>query len=313
MPVSNSSKSIMHASTSEETLERLSWGFFSNAKRLRPVHSLCLWIDISGFAAALSNCNWDLELAQEKGLMGILSDVYSIAALPRLVQYPPKSSERTLVLNDGIARTIDVIGPGDVEKEQWLFYIRDTLVAHYILVPKLREKELSIRSVFAGGQRVQYAPVRVTGKSFLNYDKDRMTKDTRKFLNQELVNHPVQFQMNTAFSRAYLIEKAGRQKGINPNRIYVEDTFIEVLKRAMPGCVSLIRKGGEGRIEFGWDGKTMLHLSYDKEIPIELEYLKSDVFQLSDLVVYESLEGETTEFPLRPDEMNWKPPRPIIV
>ena len=243
--------------------------------------------------------NWDLNAAQAQGLLRVLSRVYETAALPLLVDVPPKQSERVLVLNDGIARTIDLPGPRAVDRVRLVFYLRDLLMRHYWLVPILKSEGLGLRTVFAGGQRVQYAPIRITGESVLHY-RGEPSDWGKQILRQELVYHPAQFQMNTAFSRAYVIESAGSRQGIQLNRAYVEETCIEVLQQAMPGCVNVRGDSSSGQICIEWNGQLMFHMSYDSTLSVEKASLKSRVFQLSDFVIHEAFEGEKTEIPLEP-------------
>lgn len=264
-----------------------------------PVPSICIWTDICGFASKLGRANWDLTQAQAQGLLRVLSDIYETAALPLLVDSPPAQSERILVLNDGIARTMDLPDPSAVEPVRFTFYLRDLLMRHYWLVPKLKLEDLGLRTVLAGGQRVQYSPVRITGESVLCY-QGAPSPWGRHVLEQELVYHPAQFQMNTAFSRAYLIESAGSRQGIQVNRVYIDESYIEVVQQAMPGCVTVKGDNCGGQICIEWDNQLKFHMQYDATLVVKKASLESRVFQLSYFVVHKAFEGEETEIPLEP-------------
>jgi hypothetical protein len=292
---------MMEPHLTEEFGETFWWRTRAEEKNLKPINALCFWYDITGFGKALSDCNWKLEKLQETGLIKLLSDVYTFAASPRCVQFPPQSSEHVLAINDGIAKTIDVLGVDSYADPRLLmYYLRDNLCVHYSLVNTARVAGYGFRSVFAGGERIQYAPVKITGQSLLHYNPACITEPTVNFLKQELVYYPAEFQMNTAFSRAFIIESKGSKFGINKDRLYIEEGFFEVLKIALGNYIQIIDNRTD-KIEFFHQDSLLFDISYDKIIDFKSENLTCKVFQLSAFVVHKALEGETTEFPLLPE------------
>ena len=297
----NKNEEMKEPHLTEEQWEMQKFRIFAHKKNLKSVDSLCFWYDITGFGKALSDCNWNLEKLQETGLINLLSSVYISAGSPKIVQFPPNPSEHVLALNDGIAKTIDVLGADSMyDPKLWMYYLRDNLCVHYFLVGQARSAGFGFRSVFAGGERIQYAPVKITGQSFLHYNPECITEKTKDFLKQEFVYYPAEFQMNTAFSRAFIIESKGSHFGISKDRIYIEERFFEILKTALGNYIKIV-DNGENKIEFFSKDSLLFDISYDKGIDFKSENLACKVFQLSAFAVHNALEGETTEFPLLPE------------
>ncbi len=300
-PIVNES-GMIEPHLTEEFAETFYWRTLAQEKKLQVIKSLCFWYDISGFGKALSDCNWNLEKLQEAGLIKLLSEVYT-TSFPKLIQDPPQPSEHVLAINDGIAKTIDALDADCYsDPKRLLYYLRDNLCTHYWLVTTMRYAGYGFRSVFAGGERMQYAPVKITGHSFLHYNPACITERTRNILEQELIIYPAEFQMNTAFSRAFIIESKGSKFGICRDRIYIEETFFEVLQSVFGKYIQIVNNG-KGKIEF-FDKNTLLFdIAYDKIIDFKTENLTTKVFQLSAFTVHKGLEGETTEFPLLPEQI----------
>jgi len=259
-------------------------------------------MDICGFGTRLAAARWDLCAHQSKDLVKALGETYDHLCSPMLTDYRDEPSERVIILNDGIGRTVDLPHPKVIDRIRLVRYIRDILIKHFILVSQLTTQGLGFRTVLAGGQRVQYSPERVTGRSVLFYmsPPDRLA---RGFLRQEFLYHPAQFQMNTGFSRAYLIESGGSKRGIFPNRFYIDQTWLDLAEVAVPGTLNITSEGRVGHIKFAWDGRTRLEIVFDQKLSLLLKGMNCTVFQVESFTTHEASGREITHFPLNPKEL----------
>ncbi|MBI4447323.1 MAG: hypothetical protein HY645_15630 [Acidobacteria bacterium] len=266
----------------------------AQGRRLAPVCSVCTWMDISGFRAKLDSANWDLGTAQARGLIDILSDAYEIAAKPIPLGFPPTPLERLLVLNDGIARVLDL--PDGFQGEPFLaaLYLREILTKHFRLIQHLELKGLGLRTVLAGGHRIQYTPERTTGKELLpTAPSGPVSEQGRQFVLEEFLYHPAPFQMNTAFSRAYLIERSN----IERNSVYFDESFVHLLSQAIPGCVQVEGDSLKGQIHIQRSGISLIHFTYQPRQQLE-QKLPTHVYRITSFVVHQAFDGDEVEFPL---------------
>jgi hypothetical protein len=283
---------------SDWLLQRIGWQTQASSHRLTPVPAICTWMDISGFRAKLESANWDLEVAQSKGLIEILNHAYEIAAKPILLGIPPTPLERLLVLNDGIARTIDL--PAGFGNDPFLaaLYMRDVLTKHFLLLPYLVSKGLGLRTVLAGGQRIQYAPEQISGKQLLQASNP-VSEQGKRFASELFLYHPAPFQMNTAFSKAYLIE----QDHLERNSVYFDKTFFDVLNEAIPGSLQMGRDNPERQTTYlRRNGKNLIQFIHKP--PRRSLRLKSQLYHVTKFIVGKAFDGDEVEFPLTLTEIN---------
>jgi|CXWL01.1.fsa_nt_gi hypothetical protein len=276
----------------QEFLERYRWTSKARARALEPCPSICCWFDICGFRSKLDRANWSLSRLQTDGFVEVLSEAYQRIGMPMHVQLQG-ASEKILVLNDAVARSLDLEGRDATNPITFAFYIRDILNGFFHLRGWLATKDLGLRTVLAGGERIQYSPESITGHSMLHYSGSPSSMG-KNFLAKEFVYHPREFQMNTAFSRAYLIDSLGSKSGFSRNRVYLESNWLSVVDKALHGCIEVMSSGAGGKISISYDGRLLLHLGYDKTITDS----NMKVFRLSELVVHPGLDGELVEWDL---------------
>lgn len=271
---------------SVEFADVLRWTNMARGHMLVPCPSICSWFDICGFRSKLDSANWSLSSLQNDGFIEVLSEAYRMTAMPIHV-HPQGALEKILVLNDGVARSLDMGDSAETNPITFSFYLRDILNIFFRLCRYLKSKNLGLRTVLAGGERLQYSAEAITGQSILHFTGSPSSLGER-FLKQQFVYHPREFQMNTAFSRAYHIDSMGSKSGFVRNSVYLESTWVSVIEKTLPGCVQLSGTSDNGHISFMFDGRLLLHLAYDKRI----RESNFDVFRLSELVVHRGLDGE---------------------
>lgn len=186
---------------SKEFFESLKWRTKANEKSLEVSDCITSWTDICGFGALLENAKWDLNALQNNGVIHFLNEFHFIAGKPLLVNVDPFPNDKVIVLNDGIARTIDLLHSETLHAHTFLVYFRDLIFTHFLLLKVTRNLNVGVRTILAGGQRVQYAPSKTTGHSSLYYNEENPSEFGKRLLNTTFVYNPAEFQMNTAFAK----------------------------------------------------------------------------------------------------------------
>ena len=200
--------------------------FFNKSKNgdLEVHKCIACWSDICGFGSILDKCQWDLNKMKNSNLLHILSIVHRHAVKPLLVNIDPYPHEIILVLNDGVARTVDLHNKNAISYFSLLCYLRDLIFMHANLLEATKSCKLGFRTILAGGEKVQYSSTLFTGESTL-FHGDKISDFGQKLLDTNFVYNPAEFQMNTAFSKAYILDNLGSKHKIESNGIYVEHSF----------------------------------------------------------------------------------------
>ena len=56
------------------------------------------------------------------------------------------------------------------------------------------------------------------------------SSDLKKILETQFLYNPAEFQMNTAFAKAYTIDAIGSKERIFVNGLYIEELFLNLIK-----------------------------------------------------------------------------------
>lgn len=289
---------------SPKLLERAYWASLVRTQQLDVFDSVCSYMDLHRFGQVLRDVHWQLKQAQSKGLIKDLAYFYRMGAS---TEFSPSPEERILVLNDGIARVVDF--PSGIVMNAMTVFVRDLIVTHCQLVYAFRNSRLGlgVRTVLAGGERIQYAPSlephTEEGEAIEADNGERIDWN----FGQQTVFNPFHFQMNTAFSRAYLIEKAGRREGILRNRIYIDEMWLQVWLKTFGVGLRVKNEGtsGSGTIIIHFGRFPWLALEFDATLEIRNKDLgdKTTVYQLSQMREYKNLDSNESTMPLTPNEM----------
>lgn len=282
--------------TPYESQEFAEWDYWREQARkgeLETFPCVAAWSDICGFGRALEGADWELKKICGSGIFNALSQTYSLLGSPFITGLPPMPTDRVLVINDGVARTTDLVGEEHVPHAQMLFYVRDLFMHHFMLERQLVALKLGLRTVLAGGERCQYSPQGSTGQSFLYYTNEP-SEYGKKLLQQQFVYNPAEFQMNTAFALAYTLEALGTAGGFMPNRIYIEERWLNTVNSVIPEP-SVVNAH---EIVFPWHASAGISITFDDCREVTVKGITTRVFRVSRFVVHEQFEGETTEFPM---------------
>lgn len=86
-----------------------------------------------------------------------------------------------------------------------------------------KEGNPGLRGVITYGHRIQY-----TNELVRLGDVVKSNNQTTQ--NEIVVYSPNEFQMNTAFSKAYIIESSGKKGGVEGANLYIDSCFLEMFK-----------------------------------------------------------------------------------
>lgn len=284
----------MQPTDSKEFLQYLHWRTKVHERSLEVTDCIAIWSDICGFGSKLELSNWDLKQLQNLGIIELLHTVHTFLAMPILPNVSPSPHDKVLVLNDGIARTVDLKNKHLINGHNFLRFFRDLLIGHFQLLNITDKYKLGIRTVLAGGERVQYAQNFITGNSILAYNDSGATDWGKQLLETTFTYNPSEFQMNTAFAKAYTIESLGTKKEIHINGLFLERSFLEKIK----GVQDITLKLDKNNIKIYLNNIIMFNLSIYKELELSIKGLITTVYHIDELFIHKEFDGDDVEFPL---------------
>lgn len=210
----------------QEVKDSEKWSLISKKKKLIPINCISGWVDICGYGSILKKNNWDISKIQEDGFINLLNEFHIRCAHP-FITLPPVISEKILILNDGLARTCDILPSIGLIYTGHIFiiYLRELFFSHVFTTRLMHNYGLGLRTVLAGGERIQYSGEIFTGHSILMHDAVNISSFGKNFLETNFLYNPAEFQMNTAFAKAFSIDQKGSKAGFNINNFYIERSF----------------------------------------------------------------------------------------
>ncbi|MEZ4945991.1 MAG: hypothetical protein R2804_10705 [Cyclobacteriaceae bacterium] len=284
----------MQPHESKEFLDSEKWRIQAREKRLATSGCIASWIDICGFGNLLKQNEWDLNKSQDSGVTTLLNEVYFIAGRVLLPNVHPMPSEKIIVLNDGIAKTVDLEYKHLLEGHIFLFFFRDSLFNHYYLLDITSRYGVGIRTVLAGGERVQFAAEKITGHSMLYYNDEKISEYGQKLLNTQFVYNPSEFQMNTAFAKAYTIDSLGTKEGFEVNGLYIESTYFDRIRDIKDLTVDI----GQYFIKLFLKGMLMFQLSIACTLNRKIKGLRIKVYHIDHFQIMKEFDGDDVDLKL---------------
>lgn len=174
------------------------------------ISTICCWYDLLGYGSPFVESSWDLRnpkcIDNFKRIDQIGSWRWGHLSLP----FGPR-----LVLNDGIAACLDI--PTDLSQVLGFLCYLEAVINDYNSMREIDQRSgyPGIRGVISCGDRYEY-DVNDTSVIYSFQSEGERT----------CFYHPREFQMNTAFSKAFIMEESGSKAGITGSNLYVDiDTF----------------------------------------------------------------------------------------
>ncbi|MDG3006436.1 hypothetical protein [Paludisphaera mucosa] len=209
--------------------------------------SFCAWSDLLGFGRPFSEADWlpnpQVWRQQAERVGAAYRDQCKFLSGP--------DGSYMLLLNDGIVRSI-TCSPrfGVASLASWT---RSAVQGHYFV----RQREFSQnlpgpRTVLSSGWVAEhsYSEVRVDDLVFdYTHQQSGLSKVAEALGNPVMVSNPSQLQLNTAFSRAYLLDQAGSKSGISGSRFYLDQRFLDdvtdLLKHDDQVCIKIVERNSD--------------------------------------------------------------------
>lgn len=259
----------------------------ANPPNLKRYNYFCMWSDLLGFGKMWTDCDWKPNIFQSRKIYKRLQRAHSA------VLYYSSPFERNLILNDGIAKVLS--NPNILDKSKLTtisIFLRSCIQLHiHINAEELYCGYPGIRSVLAYGMGIEYLSEQVTFDDYVfNYTKPKgseasdMVKENGDIIT---LYNPKELQMNTAFSKAYLLESLGSKKNIEGNNIFIDQSILDAL------FVLAKKEGVEpfkqiendcALILFPYDKNNTkavyLGFEFDKTIPVESRGWTTTVYRL---------------------------------
>lgn len=279
---------------SKESIESREWWLKSKSKELEIFECISCWTDVCGFGSLLQNNDWDLRKVQEAGAIKLLNEVYSVAGRICLPNVDPLPCDKIIVLNDGIARTVDLTYKHKLDGYIFLMFLRDIILNHYTLLRTTSNYNLGIRTIMAGGERIQYSPTTMTGHSILSYDPDNISPYGQKILNTQFLYNPAEFQMNTAFAKAFTIDNLGTKHNIKVNGLFIESSFFDLLI-GVPSVEISIELNS---IKISYKTTQMFDLVILNTIKTNIKGIEVKIFHIEKLHIEKEFDGDDCVFDL---------------
>ena len=179
------------------------------------IDCISCWYDLLGFGSPFKQSNWDLNDPR------CITNFERLKSISTSFIHSLNLYGTNFYVNDGIASTIDINGKGQKDIDKILFFIESVLL-HFrnINLSEKRNNYPGIRGVVTAGQRVFY--------DVTNYDYNLMAKEITSY-------HPTEFQMNTAYSKAYIMEGSGSKAGLCGPHLYVDILLYSVFQKMFDG------------------------------------------------------------------------------
>lgn len=279
---------------SKEFLDSLRWRQKGKDKLLQPSNCIASWTDICGFGSLLEANSWDLDKLQQANVIRLLNEFYLVAGRPLLVNIDPFPSDKIIILNDGIARTINLEHIDQVRSYQFLMFLRDLILNHYTMLQVTESYSVGIRTVIAGGETIQYSPEKTTGHSSLYYNEDTISEFGQKLLNTTFVYNPIEFQMNTAFAKAFTIDSLGTKEGIEVNGFYIEGDFIAKIS----GIKGVTIISEEAKFKVFNNNDLVFELIFSNVLTKNLKGKQVVIYKIEFFVIHEVFDGDEFELKL---------------
>ena len=267
---------------SEEFQEDIEFNKKTRAAKLIPLQCFGFWSDICGFGSLLEKNDWNLQKMNNNHILELQRNFYDMMGGIRATE------ERTLILNDGIAKILKFSDYICINSDIIIFYLRDLLISHYVFWTRTKEFGVSVRSVLAAGEYIPYATNNQTGEVILQYDSDNISERGKEILNTTYVYNPTEFQMNTAFAKAFTIESQGKKAGIKPDYFYIESSAIDLINY-IPN-INFVKNNNALTIMF--KSIPRIELKISNTISLKIKGLNVLVYEISSFHIFKELDGD---------------------
>ena len=175
---------------------------------------LCCWCDLLGYGTPFVESGWELRDQRCKKNYERIEKL----RLQFTSTWSAKQVGTKLSFNDGFASTIDITPHNDESYMDTLLFIEGVINDFDSLNGTDKRNGFpGARGILALGQRFSY--------DSCSHSYNLIRKRTTAY-------YPKEFQMNTAFSKAFIMEESGSRANIKGSNLFIDNAIFEFLKDA---------------------------------------------------------------------------------
>ena len=198
--------------------------------KLQTRNCFCMWSDLLGFGNLFVQNNWELNDDVRRQIYNRLEAAHSA------VLYYSSWYERNLILNDGIAKVFHPRSKFE-DKNNILsisLFFRSCIELHLSISETEHEHNYpGCRSILAYGENIEYLANEIRLDDYvMNYSKPQgaeLSDFAQKAGNPVVIYNPKELQMNTAFSKAFLLDEGGSKAGLPGNIFYIDESVVNAV------------------------------------------------------------------------------------
>ena len=202
-----------------------------NASKIIKIPSICVWSDLLGFSNDFISSSWKPSDNQWFRIAKRLKNAQNICA--NNLSYP---EENVLVSNDAFIRNLNLEAVNHMDNiSMWL---RNIIFSHMSINSCEQDNNYpGMRTIISGGERLIHNYFEATHDdyiySYTKPDSETINKSPARHENYTIMYNHAFMQMNTAFSKSYILDSAGSKHGIAGNKIYIDESVFETLRLLM--------------------------------------------------------------------------------
>lgn len=242
----------------------------------------CFWSDLLGFGNIFFENSWELNIEDQTKIFNRLKDAHSL-----FLRNTSVLNEKSLILNDGLVKVSEI--DENFHPEFFGLFLRSCIYTHVSIKNKENENGYpGPRSVLTFGESIKYLEEEIKFDDYvLNYTKpnpEGLSKIASENGNPTIVYNPSAFQMNTAFSKAYILDSLGSKYGISGSNIFVEQSVLEYSKVIAKELDLEVEEYTENNIHYFFLKKSKNRVYYgfqfDEKISIDYKSWQTTVYKL---------------------------------
>ena len=200
-------------------------------KKPRTVPTICSWSDLLGFSAPYVESDWQPNETQYSKIACRLRNANIICARNLNPIW-----ENAIISNDAFMRNLNI--ERITHLDCFSMWFRSLVYFHMQTNSFEKDNALpGIRTVVAGGERLIYGFENVQYADYVyNYtkpDPEGLSSYPQSVRDEMVMYNPSSFQMNTAFSKSYILDDMGSRYGLSGNAFFIEESTFYIIKKCM--------------------------------------------------------------------------------
>lgn len=238
----------------------------------------CLWSDLLGFGHMWMDDNWAPSQNQIKKIYNRLQQTHNVVLSFCDIH------EKNLILNDGVAKIVGIDDEffGEMRLGDFTHIFRNWVYMHMTINgTEHAQNDPGLRTIISFGLGVQYLADEIRMDDLvLNYTKPKdstMSNLAQRCGNPIMMYNPIDLQMNTAFSKAYILDSIGSSQGLKGSRFFIDKSALIAIDKLADRSKStkIVEKTDVGeRILYPYsaDQPDSVYLGLELSNPIEINY-----------------------------------------